>query len=91
MGDRIVRVEALIEQLLEKVSNNSDSCGGSTTAQENGKSSRGILSPVFGRPVLAEPRSSYEPLNVRARHSEDVLGCLLTYFVSMTRLLNTKS
>ncbi|KAM0258707.1 hypothetical protein ACHAQJ_003716 [Trichoderma viride] len=75
MGDRVVKVEALVEQLLKKVSNNSDPCCGCTTAQESGKSSRGILSPVFGRPVLAESNSSYEPLNARAQHPEGVLGC----------------
>ena len=72
MGDRVVRVEGLIEQLLEKVSSNSDPCCGCTTAQdiENGEYSRGNLSPVFARPVLVEQHSSYESLNVREQHSK---------------------
>lgn len=72
MGDRVVRVEALVEQLLKKMSNNSDSsCCGCATAQEGGKSNN------FSSPVSVELYSrSYEPesLNVRLRHSQMRLG-----------------
>jgi hypothetical protein len=91
MGDRVMRLEAVIEQLLKKDSNNSDACCRSTTAQENEKSSPGNLRPATGMTVHVESQSSYKPLNVRTQHSEGVLGCLLTYSVSMMRLFNTKS
>lgn len=70
MGDRVVRVEALVEQLLKKISN-SDSCCGCATAQECGKSNN------VSSPVCVEPHSrSYEPesLNVRLQRSEMRLG-----------------
>ncbi|KAL6697069.1 hypothetical protein J3F84DRAFT_278981 [Trichoderma pleuroticola] len=58
MGDRVVRVEALVEQLLNKVSNSSDPCCRCTTAQDND-----ITSPATNSPVLSPSHSSYEHLN----------------------------
>ncbi|UKZ82828.1 hypothetical protein TrVFT333_010626 [Trichoderma virens FT-333] len=75
MGDRVVRVEALVEQLLEKVTHQSGPCCRCTTTQENTESSRGILSPVFANPIPAEPPSSYEPLE----HDENCQYEILDY------------
>lgn len=75
MGDRVVRVEAMVEQLFKKMSNNSDPCCGCATAKENGKSGN------FDSPGLAESHNgSYEleSPNVRAQYSESVLGSMLT-------------
>ncbi|KAL6910270.1 hypothetical protein GGI43DRAFT_5711 [Trichoderma evansii] len=72
MGDRVVRVEALVEQLLKKIPNNSDSFCGCATAQENGKPTNN------GSSVLAEPRnSSYEPesLNHNETPQYEILDC----------------
>ncbi|KAH8131351.1 hypothetical protein FP744_10003763 [Trichoderma asperellum] len=72
MGDRVVRVEALVEQLLKKISNNSDSCRGCATAQEGGKSNN------VSSPVCVEPHSrSYEPesLNHQETPQYEILDC----------------
>ncbi|KAK1245389.1 hypothetical protein MKX08_005018 [Trichoderma sp. CBMAI-0020] len=47
MGDRVVRVEALVEQLIKKMSNGSESCYGCTTTRGDEKSSK-VNSPVLG-------------------------------------------
>lgn len=91
MGDRVVRVEALVEQLLNKVSNSSDPCCTCTTAQDNGNSRHDIISPDTNSPLLSPSHSSYEHLTVRVQRSKGVSEGLLTYFLSTTRLLNTKS
>lgn len=91
MGDRVVRVEALVEQLLNTVSNSSDPCCTCATAQDNGKSRHDITSPATNSPLLSPSQSSYEHLDVRVQRPEGVSEDLLTYFVSTTRLLNTKS
>ncbi|RFU78911.1 hypothetical protein TARUN_3307 [Trichoderma arundinaceum] len=75
MGDRIVRVEALVEQLLKKVSGDSDPCCGCTTAQENEKLSHGIPSPVFGRPAVVEPHGSHDTLNHDETPQYEILDC----------------
>lgn len=70
MGDRVVRVEALLEQLLKKTSNNSDPCCGCTATREDEKSSKADDA------VLGEPGNSScepEPLNVCIQCSERIL------------------
>lgn len=78
MGDRVVRVEALVEQLLKRMSNGSESCCGCTTTRGDEKSSK-VNSPVLGEPS----NSSCEPesLNVSTQCSNEILGYLLTYFL----------
>ncbi|KAK0757551.1 hypothetical protein N5P37_010278 [Trichoderma harzianum] len=63
MGDRVVRVEALVEQLLNTVSNSSDPCCTCATAQDNGKSRHDITSPATNSPLLSPSHSSYEHLD----------------------------
>lgn len=73
LGDRVVRVEALVEQLLEKISNNSDSCCGCATTQEGGKSNN-----VSSSPVSVELHSRlYEPdsLNHQETPQYEILDC----------------
>ncbi|KAL7910615.1 hypothetical protein GGI35DRAFT_449210 [Trichoderma velutinum] len=67
MGDRVVRVEALVEQLLNKVSNDSDPCCRCTVAENNGKSRRS--------PVLSPSHSSYESLNHDETPQYEILDC----------------
>ncbi|KKO97935.1 hypothetical protein THAR02_09962 [Trichoderma harzianum] len=62
MGDRVVRVEALVEQLLNKVSNSSDPCCTCTTAQDNGNSRHDIISPDTNSPLLSPSHTPYEHL-----------------------------
>ncbi|PNP39003.1 hypothetical protein TGAMA5MH_09229 [Trichoderma gamsii] len=47
MGDRVVRVEALVEQLLKKMSSGSDSCCGCGTTQEDEKFSKHDDTPQY--------------------------------------------
>lgn len=91
MGDRVVRVEALVEQLLNTVSNSSGPCCTCATAQDKETSRHDIISPATSSHLLSPSHSSYEHLDVRVQHSEGVSEGLLTYFDSTMRLLNTKS
>ncbi|KAK4066312.1 transcriptional regulator family: Fungal Specific TF [Trichoderma aggressivum f. europaeum] len=75
MGDRVVRVEALVEQLLNKASSTSDPCPGSTTTQDNGKSRDDIISPTTNSPVLSQLHSWYEHLNHDETAQYEILDC----------------
>ncbi|KAM0465040.1 hypothetical protein ACHAPV_002033 [Trichoderma viride] len=72
MGDRVVRVEALVEQFLKRMSNGSESCCGCTTTRGDGKSSK-VNSPVLGEPS----NSSCEPesLNNDDTPQYEILDC----------------
>lgn len=61
MGDRVMRLEALVEHLLTKIPDGSDPLSGFTTGQDDGDPRHGILTPVFNRPQSSEPLASYEP------------------------------
>ncbi|KAM6478415.1 hypothetical protein HDV62DRAFT_400921 [Trichoderma sp. SZMC 28011] len=63
MGDRVVRVEALVEQLLNTVSNSSDPCCTCATAQDNETSRHNIISPATNSHLLSPSHSSYEHLD----------------------------
>lgn len=81
--DRVVRVEALAEQLLKKMSNNSGPCCGCTATREDEK-------PVLGEPRnnSCEPESSTVRTETFRRH----LGIHIdSSFLSMTTLLSMKS
>ncbi|EHK49127.1 hypothetical protein TRIATDRAFT_12309, partial [Trichoderma atroviride IMI 206040] len=61
MGDRVGRVEALVEQLLKKMSSGSESCCGCTATQKDEKSNK-VNSPVLGEPSNNLSRALYEAL-----------------------------
>jgi hypothetical protein len=67
MGDRVMKLEALVEHLLTKVSDGSDSLSGLTAGQDDGSPRHGTLTPVFTRTESSKFLAAYEPSAVSLR------------------------
>ncbi|KAL7928264.1 hypothetical protein V8C35DRAFT_245373 [Trichoderma chlorosporum] len=75
IGDRVMKVEAQIEQLLKTISHNStsDSCSRCARAQETETSNSSIADPVLGSPIPAESQSTSEILKNEPHY--EILNC----------------
>jgi hypothetical protein len=67
MGDRFVRVENLVDQLIKKGGNDGTAAGGGTTSENGGNPDHGIPTPVSTDSESSRFLALYKPLEVRIR------------------------
>lgn len=82
MGDRVVRVEALVEQLLKKGSNDSERISECATGKDDGKPSHGILTPASISSESSQVPALYKPSAVRIQYQKAIHKVIITHFLN---------